>query len=139
MLDNLKEYFKKNPTLFCTKLVETKLPENLKIPATNSEMLELWQLAKEDNPDFDYDAGEGQDGIVPDFVEAYKNQILIQELFGLFKVNNWESLAQSINHIENSNDKYIQTEKLLQKLNLEAKPIQDNQEIKEIINNILAR
>jgi hypothetical protein len=68
--DNLKEYFKKNPTLFCTKLVETELPENLKIPPKNSEMLELWQLAKEDNPTY-VQGTEGQNGMVYDFLAKY--------------------------------------------------------------------
>jgi len=65
--DNLRPYFLKNPALFCTKLVETELPENLRIEPTDHEMLELWQLAKDDNKQED----KGQDGIIPDFLEKY--------------------------------------------------------------------
>lgn len=62
----IKANFKNNPSLFCTKLVESKLSQNSQEPAHKDDVLWLWQLA-----DSDKITTEGQDCIVESFIEKY--------------------------------------------------------------------
>jgi|694.fasta_scaffold96929_3 hypothetical protein len=67
--DNLKQNFINNPPLFCTLLIERKVPENMRVQANTENLYNLWKLAKEKS------LGKGsQEEVIPEFLAKYNQK-----------------------------------------------------------------